>query len=156
MNRFLAFLAGLLIAVSSAYAAKLPDETALGGAPASDDLIRMVDVSDHTQSAQGSTKRMTVANLFTSPTITTPIAKATASSPGTSLIAQMADGTAAVRLGEIYGAAGAIWFMSPTNSNYAITGGNNGAYTGINVASGGFIYFATGDTSRWELDNAAF
>lgn len=69
MNRIIAFLAGLLIAVSSAYAAKLPDETALGGAPASNDLIRMVDVSDHTQSGQGTTKRMTIADLFTSPTI---------------------------------------------------------------------------------------
>lgn len=70
MNRIIAFLAGLLIAVSSAYAAKLPDETALGGAPASNDLIRMVDVSDHTQSGQGTTKRMTIAELFTSPTLT--------------------------------------------------------------------------------------
>lgn len=74
MNRIIAFLAGLLIAVSSAYAAKLPDETALGGAPASDDLIRMVDVSDHTQSGQGTTKRMTIAELFTSPTLTGSVA----------------------------------------------------------------------------------
>ena len=44
--------------------------TALGGAPATGDLLVTVDVSDSTQSANGTTKKMTVANLFTAPTFT--------------------------------------------------------------------------------------
>lgn len=45
--------------------------TALGGAPATNDLLVEVDVSDTTQAPTGTTKKMTVANLFTSPTMTT-------------------------------------------------------------------------------------
>jgi len=44
--------------------------TALGAAPATNDLLVLVDVSDTTQAATGTTKRMTVANLFTSPALT--------------------------------------------------------------------------------------
>lgn len=46
--------------------------TVLGGAPAAGDLLVLTDISDHTQSANGSTKSMTVTNLFTSPTMTGP------------------------------------------------------------------------------------
>lgn len=46
---------------------------ALGAAPATNDLLVVVDVSDTTQAATGSTKNMTVANLFTAPTITTSL-----------------------------------------------------------------------------------
>lgn len=46
--------------------------TALGAAPATGDLLPLVDVSDTTDSAAGTTKKMTVANLFTSPSLTTP------------------------------------------------------------------------------------
>src|SRR4051812_8404552 len=45
--------------------------TALGGAPATGDLLVLVDISDTTQAPTGTTKKMTVANLFTSPTMTT-------------------------------------------------------------------------------------
>lgn len=44
--------------------------TALGAAPATNDLLCIVDVSDTTQSANGTTKKLTVANLFTAPTLT--------------------------------------------------------------------------------------
>lgn len=44
--------------------------TALGGAPASGDLLVLTDISDTSQSANGTTKNMTVANLFTAPTMT--------------------------------------------------------------------------------------
>ena len=56
--------------------------TALGGAPATGDLLVTVDVSDSTQSANGTTKKMTVANLFASPTISSPtISSPTITSP---------------------------------------------------------------------------
>jgi hypothetical protein len=42
----------------------------LGAAPASGDLLVVVDVSDTTQSLAGSTKNMTIANLFAGPTFT--------------------------------------------------------------------------------------
>lgn len=45
--------------------------TALGGAPATNDLLVLVDVSDTTQAPTGTTKKATVTNLFTSPTMTT-------------------------------------------------------------------------------------
>jgi hypothetical protein len=43
---------------------------ALNAAPASNDLTVIVDVSDTTEAASGTTKRMTPADLFTSPTLT--------------------------------------------------------------------------------------
>ena len=46
--------------------------TALGAAPATTDLLCVVDVSDTTQGATGTTKKMTVANLFTAPHMTSP------------------------------------------------------------------------------------
>jgi len=46
--------------------------TALGGAPAVGDLLVCVDISDPTQSPHGTTKNLTAANLFTSPTISNP------------------------------------------------------------------------------------
>lgn len=46
------------------------DLVPLAAAPASGDLICMVDISHPTQGAAGSVKIMTVANLFTSPTFT--------------------------------------------------------------------------------------
>lgn len=49
--------------------------TALGGAPASGDLLAVVDVSDTTDSAQGTTKKMTLTNLIAglpAPTTGTP------------------------------------------------------------------------------------
>lgn len=52
--------------------AKITALTALGAAPATGDLIPLVDVSDTTDSANGTTKKMTKTNLFTSPTIDTP------------------------------------------------------------------------------------
>lgn len=47
--------------------------TPLGAAPAIGDELVLVDISDTTQSAQGSTKNMTVANLFTAPSINAPV-----------------------------------------------------------------------------------
>lgn len=47
--------------------------TALGGAPATNDLLVLVDVSDTSQAPTGTTKKMTTANLFTSPHMTGPV-----------------------------------------------------------------------------------
>lgn len=49
--------------------AKITALTALAVAPATNDLVPIVDVSDTTDSANGTTKKITVANLFTAPTI---------------------------------------------------------------------------------------
>lgn len=51
---------------------KISDLTSLGAAPATGDLLPLVDISDTTDSAQGTSKKMTVANIFTSPALTTP------------------------------------------------------------------------------------
>ena len=52
---------------------KLTDRAALGAAPAVGDLLFVTDVSDTTDAAGGTDKKMTVTNLFTSPTLTTPV-----------------------------------------------------------------------------------
>jgi len=44
---------------------RLTDKTALGATPASDDLLMIVDVSDTTGSPEGTSKKITVANLGT-------------------------------------------------------------------------------------------
>lgn len=49
---------------------KISALTALAVAPATDDLVPIVDSSDTTDAATGTTKKITVANLFTSPTFT--------------------------------------------------------------------------------------
>ena len=43
---------------------KITDYAALGGAPATNDLIEVVDVSDTSMAATGTNKKMTVANLL--------------------------------------------------------------------------------------------
>lgn len=47
-------------------AEQISDFTALGGAPATGDLIPVVDISDTTDAPSGTTKKMTVANLLSS------------------------------------------------------------------------------------------
>lgn len=49
---------------------KITGLTALAAAPAVGDLFVLVDVSDTTMSADGTDKKITTANLFTSPTFT--------------------------------------------------------------------------------------
>jgi hypothetical protein len=51
---------------------KISALTALGAAPATGDLVPVVDVSDTTMAGSGTTKKLTVAELFTSPALTTP------------------------------------------------------------------------------------
>lgn len=51
---------------------KISELTALGAAPATSDLLPIVDVSDTTDGASGTTKKFTIGNLFTSPTLVTP------------------------------------------------------------------------------------
>lgn len=48
--------------------------TALSAAPAAADLLATVDVSDTSQAPTGTTKKITIARLFTTPTITTSAA----------------------------------------------------------------------------------
>lgn len=48
---------------------KITSLTELSAAPATNDLVPIVDVSDTTDSANGTTKKLTVTNLFTTPTI---------------------------------------------------------------------------------------
>lgn len=50
-------------------ATRISAETALAAAPATNDVLPIVDVSDITDAASGTTKKITVANLFTTPTI---------------------------------------------------------------------------------------
>lgn len=45
---------------------KISELTSLGGTPANDDIIPITDISDTTGSAQGTTKKVTVANLVSS------------------------------------------------------------------------------------------
>jgi len=51
---------------------EVTDFTELAAAPAVGDLLAIVDVSDTTDSAEGTTCKITIANLFTSPAFVTP------------------------------------------------------------------------------------
>ena len=52
---------------------KISGLAALGAAPATGDLFVLVDISDTSMALTGTDKKMTVANLFTSPTLVTPV-----------------------------------------------------------------------------------
>lgn len=47
----------------------LPDLTALAASPASGDLMYVVDVSDTTESNEGTSKKITITNLFNAPEV---------------------------------------------------------------------------------------
>lgn len=99
--------------------------TALGAAPASNDLLPVVDVSDTDQASTGTLKKMTVANLFNSPSIATPsltgistiaalIVTGDASIDGTlgiSGIATMACASASVTINSTSGSHPAVLFQ---------------------------------------------
>lgn len=101
--------------------AKISALTALGAAPATGDLLVIVDVSDTTDAATGTTKKFTVTNLFTSPGITTAINPI--SDDGATL------GTAALRWSDLFLAEGAVinWdngdaTLTQTNNDITIAG----------------------------------
>ena len=59
--------------------------TSLGGTPATDDIIPLTDISDTTGSAQGTTKKVTVANLMAAaPVQTSDLGTAASKDVGTS------------------------------------------------------------------------
>lgn len=101
--------------------------TALGAAPATGDLLVLVDISDTSQSVNGTTKRMTVANLFTGPTFT----GLTTASGGLAI----AGGSAAA--GRIYTTAtdGTIIFSAAGSANDFILTNSAGASV-ISVPTG--------------------
>lgn len=73
---------------------KISALTAHSGAPATGDLVPIVDISDTTDAATGTTKKLTVTNLFTSPVLTTPnIGVATATSVNKVAITAPASGS---------------------------------------------------------------
>lgn len=68
--------------------------TELAAAPASNDVLVIVDVSDTTQSPQGTTKKITVSNLGTSPSVNEKLVVFTTSG-GVSTIVK-ADGVSSI------------------------------------------------------------
>lgn len=101
---------------------------ALGGAPASGDLIPMVDVSDTADASTGTNKKMTTANLFTSPTFTGTVNAAALNLSGdfaiaTSLFTVAAASGNTVIVGTLaVGAATTVAFASATVTLNATTG----------------------------------
>jgi len=74
--------------------AKVSAFTALAAAPAVGDLVPVIDISDTTQGAGGTAKKVTVAELFTSPTFVTPALGTPASGVATNLTGTAAGLTA--------------------------------------------------------------
>jgi hypothetical protein len=77
---------------------------ALGAAPATGDLIEIVDVSDVSLGAGGTNKKLQISHLFTSPSLTTPVLgvaaattinKVTITAPATSATLTVAEGKVA-------------------------------------------------------------
>lgn len=106
--------------------------TALGGAPATNDLLVLVDVSDTSQAPTGTTKKMTTANLFTSPHMTGPVVDSgglTVSAGGLTTTGAnffnngltIAAGGIAVTVGGIAVSAGGISVAAGTTAVQALT-----------------------------------
>ncbi len=125
-------------------AGKISDMTALGAAPATNDLLEIDDVS------AGATRSITVANLFTSPALTTP-ALGTPSSGNLSNCTALPVGSVtglgtgvATALAVNVGSAGA-----PVVLNGA--GGTPSSMTGTNITG---IPFSTGLTTPYQFGGA--
>lgn len=104
--------------------------TALGAAPATGDLLVLVDISDTTQAPTGTTKRMTVANLFTAPTFT----GLTSATGG--LLVSGGSGAA----GRIYATAadGTVIFASNgATTDFLLTNHNGGS--ALSISNGGVL-----------------
>lgn len=106
--------------------------TALGSAPAPSDELVVVDVSDTTQASTGTTKRMTVANAFTNPSIANPIIT----------------GSATIAAGTVTGnlsVGGTTGLASVTASSVAVAGpsasGSGFTWNGAASLNGGSINF---------------
>lgn len=95
---------------------KISGLSALGAAPASGDLFAIVDVSDTTQSAQGSTKKLTAANLLALVTGTgnnfTAAQSITLNTAGAMLLVTTNDSTIAYRLRGTASSAEMAWVPS--------------------------------------------
>lgn len=129
-------------------ATKLSAVTALGAAPATTDRIPLVDVSDTTQAASGTTKYVTAAQLFTSPALTTPtLGVATATSinkvaftaPATSCTFALADGKTLT-------VSNTLTFTGTDASSVAFGAGGTVIYSGgaLGTPSGGALTNCTG------------
>lgn len=124
--------------------AKITDLTALGAAPATGDLFPLVDVSDTTDASSGTTKKMTVANLLTSPVFTTDITLPNGSSPTTGSVAKVAfdtDAWAASR--------GAIQVHDGTANTFVVA-----ALASDTPTNGQVPTWNTGGTITWETPSS--
>jgi hypothetical protein len=90
---------------------------ALSAAPATDDLLVVVDVSDTTEAASGTTKNMTPGDLFTSPTFT-----------GTPVV----DGALTITGGQGEAEAGTITIQDATGLNLVGTAGTTHSVSILN------------------------
>lgn len=140
----------------------LPDRTALGAAPATGDLLFVTDISDTTDAATGTDKKMTVANLFTSPTLVTPALGTPASGtltnctglPATALVADTttAIGVGSINLGHASDttlarvSAGLVAVEGSVINGYATTATAAGT-TALTIASARTQFF-TGSTTQ--------
>lgn len=110
---------------------------ALGGAPATNDLLVIVDVSDTSEAATGTTKKLTIANVMTSPAISAP----TISAPVVTGGLTVSSGTTAVQA--LTATTGAFGALSSTALATFTAGLSIGATNA--VAAAGQINFNTID-----------
>lgn len=106
--------------------------TALGAAPATNDLLVLVDVSDTTQAPTGTTKKMTTANLFTSPHMTGAVVDS---------------GGLTVTLGGLTVTAGGLTVSAGATAVQALTATT--VQTTGNITGGGDIFAEAGSAFRW-------
>lgn len=122
--------------------------TALGAAPATNDLLVLVDVSDTTQAPTGTTKKMTTANLFTSPHMT----GAVVDSGGLTVTAGGLTVTAGTTAVQALTAAGLV----TASAGVLINGGSGAAGTFYKSAANGLtLQGATGSVADFDIANAA-
>ncbi len=125
-TQFLTLALALLAVLGSAQQTKFSE---LGGltAPAAGDKIPIVDVSDTTQAASGSTKFVTWANLFNSPTLTTPVLGVATATSLNGLTITTSSGTVTIANGKTLTVSNTLTFTGTDASTLNIgTGGTLG------------------------------
>jgi hypothetical protein len=135
---------------------KLSALTALGGAPATGDLVEVVDISDTTMSVDGTNKKMTVANIFTSPSITSPTITTSPTAAGATWTDLGTVTTADINGGTVDGAviggasAAAITGTTITANTGFMPDANDGAYLGQAGTAFSDLFLAEGGVINWD------
>lgn len=125
----------------------------MGGKPDALDIIPFTDVSDTSQAPTGTTKKMTVTNLFTNPSMTTVVvASGGANITGNSAVIGTLGITSNTDVGGTLGVTGVATFGNnlsiPATSNLYLDGGSD---TYLEETSANLVTIVTGAQNSFQV-----